>query len=116
MPEMDLDGIRVNHAGLDQAEPVTLYLYVFRNREALGWYDTLFAGVAQVYLFQPPSHGATTHAQLTQTEIAARIVSGLRFSKTMRWGDSTGLRAIWHLGNATAMAGLSLRLSSPFPA
>ena len=25
-------------------------------------------------------------------EIAARIVSGLRFSKTMRWGDGTGLR------------------------
>lgn len=51
------------------------HTFSFRNRDALGWYDTLFSGVERVYLFQPPAHGATTHAQLTQDEIAARIAA-----------------------------------------
>nr|WP_309685415.1 Mur ligase family protein [Armatimonas sp.] len=49
------------------------HTFSFRNRDALHWYDTLFAGVECVYLFQPPRHGAATHTQLTQDEIAARI-------------------------------------------
>lgn len=49
------------------------HTFSFRNREAIGWYDTLFAGVERVYLFQPPAHGAATHSQLAQAEIAARI-------------------------------------------
>lgn len=51
------------------------HTFSFRNRDALSWYDTLFLGVERVYLFQPPAHGAATHAQLTQPEIAGRIAS-----------------------------------------
>lgn len=51
------------------------HTFSFRNSDALHWYDTLFAGAERVYLFQPPRHGAATHIQLTQEEIAARIES-----------------------------------------
>ena len=33
-PELARTAIRFSASGLDQAEPVTMYLYVFRNREA----------------------------------------------------------------------------------
>lgn len=51
------------------------HTFSFRNRDAMGWYDTLFAGAEKVYVFQPPAHGAATHAQLTQAEIVARIAA-----------------------------------------
>jgi UDP-N-acetylmuramate: L-alanyl-gamma-D-glutamyl-meso-diaminopimelate ligase len=49
------------------------HTFSFRNREAIAWYDTLFLGCGKVYVYQPPSHGASTHEQLTQTEIVERI-------------------------------------------
>jgi UDP-N-acetylmuramate: L-alanyl-gamma-D-glutamyl-meso-diaminopimelate ligase len=49
------------------------HTFSWRNREGLAWYDTVFEGVSKVLLLPPPGHGATTHDQLTQAEIAARI-------------------------------------------
>lgn len=49
------------------------HTFSWRNEEALAWYDTVFEGVGEVFLLPPPSHGAATHAQLTQQDIAARI-------------------------------------------
>jgi UDP-N-acetylmuramate: L-alanyl-gamma-D-glutamyl-meso-diaminopimelate ligase len=49
------------------------HTFSFRNKDAIAWYDTLFAGCRTVYVYQPPAHGASTHNQLTQAEIVARI-------------------------------------------
>lgn len=51
------------------------HTFSFRSRAALDWYDTLFEGVRRVYVYQPPSHGAQTHDQLTQAEIVERIAA-----------------------------------------
>jgi UDP-N-acetylmuramate: L-alanyl-gamma-D-glutamyl-meso-diaminopimelate ligase len=49
------------------------HTFSWRNEDALAWYDTVFEGAARVLLLPPPSHGAATHRQLTQAEIAARV-------------------------------------------
>ena len=49
------------------------HTFSWRNREGLGWYDSVFQGVSKVLLLPPPAHGAATHEQLSQAEIAARI-------------------------------------------
>ena len=49
------------------------HTFSWRNREGLGWYDSVFQGVSKVLLLPPPQHGASTHEQLSQAEIAARI-------------------------------------------
>jgi len=49
------------------------HTFSWRNQEGLGWYDSVFDGAARVLLLPPPEHGAASHHQLTQAEIAARI-------------------------------------------
>ncbi len=49
------------------------HTFSWRNQDALAWYDTVFDGVAEVLLLPPPGHGAASHQQLSQAEIAARI-------------------------------------------
>ena len=49
------------------------HTFSWRNREGLVWYDSVFEGVSKVLLLPPPRHGAASHEQLTQDEIAARI-------------------------------------------
>ncbi|HEY5411034.1 MAG TPA: Mur ligase family protein [Caulobacteraceae bacterium] len=49
------------------------HTFSWRNREGLAWYDTVFEGVYRVLLLPPPGHGAASHEQLSQDEIAARI-------------------------------------------
>jgi UDP-N-acetylmuramate: L-alanyl-gamma-D-glutamyl-meso-diaminopimelate ligase len=49
------------------------HTFSWRNQEGLAWYDSVFEGVAKVVLLPPPEHGAATHKQLTQAQIAARI-------------------------------------------
>jgi len=44
------------------------------DREALAWYDTVFAGVSRVLLLPPPAH-ATGEGKVAQGEIAARIAA-----------------------------------------
>ena len=49
------------------------HTFSWRNEEGLGWYDSVFEGAARVLLLPPPEHGAASHHQLTQAQIAARI-------------------------------------------
>src|SRR5689334_6863986 len=48
------------------------HTFTWRNRAAIAAYDDVFAGAAKVFIFEPASQGASTHAQLTQDEIVAR--------------------------------------------
>ena len=51
------------------------HTFSWRSREALSWYDTVFAGAARVLIVPPPGHGAETHAQSTFEEILARTAA-----------------------------------------
>lgn len=48
------------------------HTFTWRNRAAIAAYDDVFAGASKIYIFEPASQGAGTHAQLTQDEIVAR--------------------------------------------
>jgi UDP-N-acetylmuramate: L-alanyl-gamma-D-glutamyl-meso-diaminopimelate ligase len=48
------------------------HTFTWRNRAAIAAYDDVFAGASRVFIFEPASQGAATHAQLTQDEIVAR--------------------------------------------
>lgn len=50
------------------------HTFSFRNRDAITWYDDMFTDADIVYIYQPPSHGAATHDQLTQDEIITRVI------------------------------------------
>jgi UDP-N-acetylmuramate: L-alanyl-gamma-D-glutamyl-meso-diaminopimelate ligase len=39
----------------------------------LSWYDDAFNGVSNVYIFNPPTHGASTHDQLSLDEILNQV-------------------------------------------
>lgn len=49
------------------------HAFSWRNRDALPWYDDVFAGAGKVFLYAPASQGAATHAQLTHAEIVDRV-------------------------------------------
>ena len=64
------------------------YTFSWRSRDTLFWYDTVFDGADRVFVYQPPSHGAASHDQVSQQEIADRIAtSGLAVTKLA--GDRT---------------------------
>ncbi len=67
------------------------HTFSWRNRGALPWYDSVFAGAAEVFVYEPPSHGAGTHDQINLEEIVARV-------------QSAGIKAV---GVENAEAGLS---------
>jgi UDP-N-acetylmuramate: L-alanyl-gamma-D-glutamyl-meso-diaminopimelate ligase len=48
------------------------HTFTWRNRAAIAAYDDVFAGASKVYIFEPASQGAGSHAQLSQDEIVAR--------------------------------------------
>jgi UDP-N-acetylmuramate: L-alanyl-gamma-D-glutamyl-meso-diaminopimelate ligase len=48
------------------------HTFTWRNRAAIAAYDDVFDGAAKIFIFEPASQGAATHAQLTQDEIVAR--------------------------------------------
>lgn len=48
------------------------HTFTWRNRAAIAAYDDVFKGAEKVYIFEPASQGAGTHAQLNQDEIVAR--------------------------------------------
>jgi UDP-N-acetylmuramate: L-alanyl-gamma-D-glutamyl-meso-diaminopimelate ligase len=52
------------------------HTFSWRNRNALSWYDNVFAGSDMVLVYEPATQGADTHKQLTQEEIVARIQQG----------------------------------------
>jgi len=49
------------------------HTFSWRNRNALAWYDSAFAGADRVFIYEPAAQGAATHAQLTQQEIIERV-------------------------------------------
>jgi UDP-N-acetylmuramate: L-alanyl-gamma-D-glutamyl-meso-diaminopimelate ligase len=51
------------------------YTFSWRSRDTLFWYDTVFEGAAEVFVYQPPSHGAASHNQVAQEEIVDRIAA-----------------------------------------
>jgi len=51
------------------------HTFTWRNREAIAAYDNVFDGASKILIYEPASQGASTHAQLTQTEIVARVRS-----------------------------------------
>ena len=51
------------------------HTFSWRSRDALPWYDTVFAGVARVLMIPPPTHGAATHHQSSFEEILARVTA-----------------------------------------
>jgi UDP-N-acetylmuramate: L-alanyl-gamma-D-glutamyl-meso-diaminopimelate ligase len=54
------------------------HTFTWRNREAIAAYDDVFDGAAKILIYEPASQGASTHAQLTQNEIVARV-KGARY-------------------------------------
>jgi UDP-N-acetylmuramate: L-alanyl-gamma-D-glutamyl-meso-diaminopimelate ligase len=51
------------------------HTFSWRSKDALGWYDTVFKGAAQVLIVPPPTHGAQTHHQSSFEEILARTAA-----------------------------------------
>jgi UDP-N-acetylmuramate: L-alanyl-gamma-D-glutamyl-meso-diaminopimelate ligase len=51
------------------------HTFSWRSRDALSWYDTVFAGAARVLMLPPPTHGAGSHNQSTHAEILARTAA-----------------------------------------
>ncbi len=49
------------------------HTFTWRNKAALYRYDDVFVGADKVYIYEPSSQGAATHAQLTQEEIVERV-------------------------------------------
>ena len=49
------------------------HTFTWRNREAIAAYDDVFDGAEKIFIYEPASQGASTHAQLTQSEIVARV-------------------------------------------
>lgn len=49
------------------------HTFTWRNRAALHQYDDVFEGADKVYIYEPATQGAATHAQLTQEEIVERV-------------------------------------------
>lgn len=49
------------------------HTFTWRNRASLPQYDHVFEGAHKVYIYEPAQQGATTHAQLSQSEIVERV-------------------------------------------
>ncbi|CAN7468491.1 Mur ligase family protein [Bradyrhizobium sp. LjRoot220] len=49
------------------------HTFTWRNRAAIAAYDDAFAGASRIFIYEPASQGAGSHAQLTQDEIVARV-------------------------------------------
>lgn len=48
------------------------HTFTWRNRSAISAYDDVFEGASKIFIFEPASQGAGSHAQLSQDEIVAR--------------------------------------------
>lgn len=52
------------------------HTFSWRNRSTLHWYDDVFEGARNVFVWHPAEQGAGTHEQVSQQEIIARIAAG----------------------------------------
>lgn len=54
------------------------HTFSWRNRGALPWYDSAFAGADKLFVYEPATQGASTHDQVTLEEIVGRVkMSGI---------------------------------------
>ncbi len=51
------------------------HTFSWRNRSTIHWYDSVFAGVDEIFISSPPDHGAESHEQLSYEEIAERVAT-----------------------------------------
>jgi UDP-N-acetylmuramate: L-alanyl-gamma-D-glutamyl-meso-diaminopimelate ligase len=49
------------------------HTFTWRNRGALSHYNDVFEGASKVYIYEPATQGASTHAQLSQQEIVEHV-------------------------------------------
>jgi len=68
-----IDAIKLHFPARKMVVVFEPHTFSWRNQDALVWYDAVFEGVGQVLLLPPPTHGAKSHDQLTQDQIAARV-------------------------------------------
>ena len=73
MARSAIDAIRLHFPARKMVVVFEPHTFSWRNQDALAWYDTVFEGVEQVLLLPPPTHGAKSHDQLSQDQIAARV-------------------------------------------
>lgn len=69
----DIDAIKLHYKNKNIIAIFEPHTFGWRNRDNLSWYNDIFNGIEYVYVFQPPVHGASTHAQLNQKEIIDQI-------------------------------------------
>jgi len=68
-----IEAIQLHFPGRPAVVVFEPHTFSWRDAAALAWYDRVFEGVARVIILAPPSHGAETHAQLTQDQILTRV-------------------------------------------
>ncbi len=49
------------------------HTFSWRNRQSLEWYNDLFDDTDVAFIYEPPTHGASSHDQLTQDEIVQAV-------------------------------------------
>jgi UDP-N-acetylmuramate: L-alanyl-gamma-D-glutamyl-meso-diaminopimelate ligase len=69
------------------------HTFTWRNRAALALYDSVFDGADKVYIYEPATQGAATHAQLSQGEIVERVRAAGMDTVALHDGES-GLQTI----------------------
>ncbi|MBI5321455.1 Mur ligase family protein [Bradyrhizobium sp.] len=69
------------------------HTFTWRNRAAIAAYDDVFAGASKIFIFEPASQGAASHAQLTQSEIVARTRAA-NFDAEAITGPEEGLQRL----------------------
>lgn len=67
--------MRLHFAGRRLITIFEPHTFSWRNRATLHWYDDVFEGSGEVLVFEPAAQGASTHDQITQADIVARIRS-----------------------------------------
>ncbi len=67
------DALKLHFPDRDVIAIFEPHTFSWRNRGALDWYEDVFDGIREVLVYEPPSHGAATHDQLSQEEIISKI-------------------------------------------
>jgi UDP-N-acetylmuramate: L-alanyl-gamma-D-glutamyl-meso-diaminopimelate ligase len=84
------------------------HTFTWRNRAAIAAYDDVFDGAAKIFIFEPASQGAATHAQLSQDEIVARTRAAYFDAEAITDPDE----ALQRLGNTLRADDVVLLLTS----
>ena len=49
------------------------HTFSWRNKDTVHWYDDVFLGCDRVFIYEPATQGAQSHAQLSQDDIVTRV-------------------------------------------